>query len=158
MATELGNGYGKTPCVGARAPAPARHAPPRGWVTAALAVWVAASLVPGVPSRGCGALVAAALIALLNALLPPLIAALRLPYMLALGFVLVLLLDAWIFKLAADLSDHTFAVDSFWSALVAALVIAAVTVVLEVLLGTNDDDTYTLRVTQRIARRSGGGW
>ncbi len=28
-------------------------------------------------------------------------------------------------------------------------------VVLEVVLGTNDDDTYTLRVIQRIARRSG---
>ena len=35
-----------------------------------------------------------------------------------------------------------------------ALVAAAVTVVLEVLLGTNDDDVYSLRVTQRIARRS----
>ena len=31
----------------------------------------------------------------------------------------------------------------------ASLVIAAVTVVLEVILGTNDDDAYTLRVTQR---------
>ena len=45
--------------------------------------------------------------------------------------------------------------DSFWSALLAALVVAAVTVVLEVVLGTNDDDAYTIRVIQRIARRSG---
>ena len=36
-----------------------------------------------------------------------------------------------------------------------ALIIAAVTVALEVVLGTNDDDTYTLRVIQRIARRTG---
>ena len=36
-----------------------------------------------------------------------------------------------------------------------AFVAAAVTVVLDIVLGTNDDDTYTLRVTQRIARRSG---
>ena len=57
---------------------------------------------------------------MLNALLPPLIAALRLPFMLVAGFLLVLLLDAWIFKLASDVSDHSFKVDSFWSALAAA--------------------------------------
>jgi uncharacterized membrane protein YvlD (DUF360 family) len=125
------------------------------WVTAASAVWVAALLVPGVYIQGVGgALIASALIALLNALLPPLIAALRLPYMLALGFVFILVVDAWILKLASDLSDHAFQVDSFLAALVAAIVIAAATVVLEVVLGTNDDDTYTLRVIQRIARRS----
>jgi uncharacterized membrane protein YvlD (DUF360 family) len=126
------------------------------WATAALAVYVATWLLPGVRVEGpFGAFVAAALIALLNALLPPLIAALRLPFMLVAGFLLVLLLDAWIFKLASDVSDNSFKVDSFWAALAAALVVAAATVVIEVLLGTNDDDTYTLRVIQRIARRSG---
>ena len=45
--------------------------------------------------------------------------------------------------------------DSFWSALGVALVAAALGVALDVLFGTNDDDTYTFRVTQRIARRSG---
>ena len=67
------------------------------WVTSALALYVAALLVPGVKVEGVfGALLAAALIALLNAIVPPLIAALRLPYMLAAGFLLVLLLDAWL--------------------------------------------------------------
>ena len=33
---------------------------------------------------------------------------------------------------------------------------AAVSIVLQVLTGTNDDDEYTLRVVQRIARRQGG--
>jgi uncharacterized membrane protein YvlD (DUF360 family) len=126
------------------------------WVTAALAVYAATWLVPGVHVEGpLGAFVAAALIALLNALLPPLIAALRLPFMLVSGFILVLLLDAWIFRLASDVSDHSFKVDSFWSALAAAVVVTAVSVILEVILGTNDDDTYTLRVIQRIARRAG---
>ena len=101
-----------------------------------------------------GAVLAAALIAVLNALLPPLIAALRLPYMLAVGFLLVLLLDALMVVWAAALSDNTFEVNGFFWALLVALVAAAVTVVLEVLLGTNDDDVYSLRVTQRIARRS----
>ncbi len=125
------------------------------WVTSALALYIAAILVPGVKIEGFfGALIAAALIAILNAVVPPLIAALRLPYMLAVGFLLVLVLDAWMVKVAADLSDHTFKVDGFFAALLVSLVAAAVTVVLEVLLGTNDDDVYSLRVTQRIARRS----
>ena len=125
------------------------------WVTSALALYIAAMIVPGVKIEGfLGAFVAAALIAVLNALLPPLIAALRLPYMLAVGFLLVLVLDAWMVRVAADLSDHTFKVDGFFWALLVALVAAAVTVVLEVLLGTNDEDVYSLRVTQRIARRS----
>ena len=51
------------------------------WLLAALALLVAAWLVPGVSITGFwGAACAAALIAVLNALLPPLIAALRLPY------------------------------------------------------------------------------
>ena len=65
------------------------------WVTSAIALYIAALIVPGVHIEGfLGAIIAAALIAVLNALLPPLIAALRLPYMLAVGFLLVLLLDA----------------------------------------------------------------
>ena len=125
------------------------------WLTSAVALYIAAMVVPGVRIEGFfGAFVAAALIAVLNALLPPLIAALRLPYMLAVGFLLVLLLDAAMVLVAADLSDHTFAVDGFFWALLVALITAAVTVALEVMLGTNDDDVYSLRVTQRIARRS----
>jgi len=125
------------------------------WVTGALALYVAALLVPGVKVEAVyGALIAAALIAVLNAVLPPLVAALRLPYMLAAGFLLVLLLDAWMVKVAADLSDHTFTIPSYWQALLVSLVSAAVAVALEVVLGTNDDDVYGLRVTQRVARRS----
>ncbi len=45
--------------------------------------------------------------------------------------------------------------DSFWSAVAVAFVATAVGVVLDVLFGTNDDDTYAFRVIQRIARRSG---
>ena len=85
------------------------------------------------------------------------LAALRLPFMLALGFVLVLILNALLLEFASRVLDNTFVVDNFGWALLAALVVAAVSVVLEVIFGTNDDDTYTLRVVQRIARRQGGG-
>ena len=49
---------------------------------------------------------------------------------------------------------NAISVDS-WAALAAALVASAASVVLDVIFGANDDDTYTLRVIQRIARRSG---
>jgi len=125
------------------------------WAVSALALYIAALLVPGVKIEGAlGALEVAALIAVLNAILPPLVAALRLPYMLAIGFLLVLLLDAWMVKVAADLSDQTLTVPSYWQALLVSLAAAAVAVALEVVLGTNDDDVYGLRVTQRVAKRS----
>jgi uncharacterized membrane protein YvlD (DUF360 family) len=127
-----------------------------GWVVSAAAVEATAWLLPGVALDATGAafLVAAA-IAVLNAILPPILAAIRLPFTLAAGFVLTLLADALLLRLAADaLPDHV-RVDTFGWALLAALVISAVSLVLQVILGTDDDDAYSLRVVRRIARRQG---
>lgn len=126
------------------------------WLILALALLVAAAIVPGVsiPSFQ-GALLTAALIAILNALLPPIIAAVRLPYTLAAGFVLVLILDAITLLLASKINDQAIQVTSFGWALLAALVVSAVMVVLQVILGVNDDKEFSLRVVQRIARRQG---
>jgi uncharacterized membrane protein YvlD (DUF360 family) len=126
------------------------------WALTALAIGVAAAILPGVDiAHAGGALAVAIVVAVLNAVLPPVLAALRLPFMLAVGFLLVLALNAVILRLAADMLD-SFTVDSFWWALLAALIVAAVSVVLEVIFSTNDDDAYSLRVIQRIARRQGG--
>ncbi len=125
-------------------------------LTAAAALLGAAAIVPGVAAETFwGALAVAIVVAVLNACLPPVIASLRLPFTLALGFVIVLLVDAAMLWWASELVADTFTVDSFWWALLAALVASAFSLVLEVVFGSNDDDTYTLRVTQRIARRSG---
>jgi uncharacterized membrane protein YvlD (DUF360 family) len=122
----------------------------------AVALLFAAWVVPGVHVQGWwSALVAAAVIAVLNAILPPVFAALRLPFTLLLGLVLILLLDAAMFMLAAWILPG-LSVDSFGSALLATFVASIVSVVLDPLFRTNDDETYTLRVTQRIARRTGG--
>jgi uncharacterized membrane protein YvlD (DUF360 family) len=127
------------------------------WLVSAAALFVAAAIVPGVAIEGFwGALVAALLIAILNALLPPVVAALRLPFMALLGFVLVLVLDALMLQLAAEIRPEAISVDDFGWALLAALVAAAVSVVLAVIFGTNDDDTYTLQVVRRIAKKQGG--
>src|SRR5947209_14685845 len=126
------------------------------WLLAGVAVFLAAAIVPGTSVGDFGdALVAALLIAALNGLLPPLVAALRLPFTLALGFVLILVLDALILRLASSIDSSSIKVDSFGSALLAALVISAVMLVLEVIFGANDDDTYSIRVIRRIARRTG---
>jgi uncharacterized membrane protein YvlD (DUF360 family) len=126
------------------------------WAVAAASVYVAAALVPGVSlGEVGGAFLVAALIAVLNAFLPPFVAALRLPLTLALGFVLVLFVDALVLKLASDALPDFIGVDSFGDALLAALVMAVVSIVLEVLIGANDDDAYALRVVQRVARRQG---
>ena len=126
------------------------------WIVAAASIWVAAALVPGVGLEQTGAaFVVAALIAVLNALLPPVLAALRLPFMLVAGFLLVLLADALLLVIAHELLPDDIHVGSFGDALLAALVMAAVSVVLQAILGTNDDDEYSLKVTRRIAKRQG---
>ncbi len=126
------------------------------WVVAAASVYIAAALVPGV-SLGAvgGAFIVAALIALLNAVLPPMVAALRLPFTLAFGFLLVLVVDAVVLKAASNALPDFIGVDSLGDALLAALVMAVVSIVLEVLVGANDDDAYALKVVQRVARRQG---
>ncbi len=127
------------------------------WLASAVALLVAAWVVPGATVNGFGgALAASVAIAVLNAVLPPLIAALRLPFMLLVGLVLVLVVEALILLAADPITGGDLSVDSFWSALGVAFVASAVGVALDVILGTNDDDTYTFRVIQRIARRTGG--
>jgi uncharacterized membrane protein YvlD (DUF360 family) len=127
------------------------------WIVSAAAVGVAAAIVPHVAVKGVGeAFIAAAVIAILNAVLSPVIAALRLPFTLALSFVLVLVLDAVVLLLASKIDPNSIQVDSFGWALLAALVISAASIILQVLLGVNDEDTYMLRVIRRVARRQGG--
>ena len=126
------------------------------WLLSALALLVAAWLVPGVTITGFwGAVLAAALIAVLNALLPPVIAALRLPYTRGAELHPVLLLDALLLELAADDRARRDPGRRLRVGLLTALVAAAAGIILEVVFGTNDDDAYNLRVVQRIAARDG---
>jgi uncharacterized membrane protein YvlD (DUF360 family) len=126
------------------------------WLVGAVSLFVAAQILPGATINNFwGALGAVAAIGVINAFVPPLVAAIRLPFMLLVGLVLVLVIDALMLLAADSLTDGDLSIDSFWAALGVALVASAVTVVLEVLLGTNDDDTYTFRVIQDVARRAG---
>ena len=60
------------------------------------------------------------------------LAALRLPFMLAAGFILVLLADALLLVAAHEVLPDDIHIDAFGDALLASLLIAAVTIVLEV--------------------------
>src|SRR3954465_4582707 len=109
-----------------------------GWVVSAASVAVAAWLLPGVDlESSAAAFPVAAAVAVLNAILPPVLAALRLPFMVGLGFILILIADAAVLRLAAHALPHAIRIDSFGDALLAALVISAVSLCLQVILGTN---------------------
>jgi len=127
------------------------------WLSSALALLLAAEIVPGASVNGLGgAILVAAIVAVLNAILPPLIAALRLPFTVAAGFLLVLALDAVILRLTADIAPEAMYVEDFFAALLVALVASAVGTTIAVVAGVNDDDdVYTLRVARRVARRTG---
>src|SRR4051812_8135505 len=124
------------------------------WLATGVALMVAAGLLPGVRIDSFwGALLVAVVAAALNAVIPPVLAALRLPATLVVGVLLVLAADAGVLLLTDALTDGILRVDGFGWALLASLVVAAVSVVLDVFLGS--DDTYAVRLAQRIARRQG---
>src|ERR1700752_1512624 len=132
--------YGQTPTWQPQVP---RLRPVRlmlTWLVATASLIFAAWIVPGADVKSFwGAVVAAAVIGILNAILPPVIAALRLPLMLVVGLLLILVLDALMLLAADNITNGALSVDSFWWALGVALVASAVSVVLEVVFGTNDD-------------------
>ena len=75
------------------------------WFATGVALMVAAAILPGVDIESFwGALLIAAIVAALNAVIPPVLAALRLPLTLVLGFLLVLIADALILLIAAELT------------------------------------------------------
>ena len=124
------------------------------WFATGVALMVSAALLPGVDIDGFwGALLVAAVVAALNAVIPPVLAALRLPLTLVLGFVLVLIADALILLAADALTDGALTIHNFGWAVLATFVVAAVSVVLAVVIGS--DDTHAIRIAQGIARRRG---
>ena len=127
-----------------------------GWIVAAVAVEVSIWIAPGTTiDRPGSAFLVAALIGVLNAVLPPILAAIRLPFMLVTGFLLVLAADAALLLIVGKVFPDDIHIGGFGDALVASLLIAAVSMALQVVLGTNDDNEYSVRVTRRIAGRLG---
>ena len=125
------------------------------WIVGAVAVFLAAALLPRFDLGGpAEALVVALVLAAINAVLPPLVAALRLPYTLATTLLLVLAVNILAFRLIDSRTEDALEVGGFGAALIAALVVAAITMALLEFMGADDDDLYSLRVTHRLARRA----
>ncbi len=127
------------------------------WIISAVSLFLAAWVLPGIHLDGLqGAFFVVAVVAILNAVLAPLVAAIRLPFAVAVGFIINLLLSAVLIQAAATAFPEFLRTDNFGWAFATAFVSSAVGVVIAVMLGVNDDDLYTLRRAQRIARRQGG--
>ncbi|HYE42310.1 MAG TPA: phage holin family protein [Caulobacteraceae bacterium] len=95
-------------------------------VVSALALWLAAVLVPGIGFSGIGSLIlAAVLLGVVNALVKPVLVILTLPLtILTLGLFL-LVVNAAMLGLVGALVPG-FEVDGFWAALLGALVVSLV--------------------------------
>ena len=68
----------------------------------------------------------------------------------------MLILDALMLMAADSITEGDLHVSGFGVALVVALVASAVSLVIEIGAGVDDDSEYSFRVIQRVARRSGG--
>jgi putative membrane protein len=114
-------------------------------LAAALALWVATLIVPGVELEGStftdrlGTLLIVALIfGVVNAIAKPIAALFSLPLIvLTLGLFLFVLnaLMLWLTSWIADLLDLPFDVDGFWAAFWGAIVISIVTFVVGLFVG-----------------------
>jgi len=112
------------------------------WAISAVALFVAAWLIPGITVDGGGWVVyavMAVILGLVNALVRPLLKLLTCPLvLLTLGlFVLVINgLTLWLASAIAVRWFHVpFYVDGFWAAFLGGLVVSVVTVILSALLG-----------------------
>ncbi|HEU4974887.1 MAG TPA: phage holin family protein [Baekduia sp.] len=122
---------------------------------ATAAVYVGTWVAPGVWLEATGAALAVAVVfGVLNAVLPPLLAALPLPYTFVLGFLLVLVLDGAMLWAAGEVLPGDVHVASVWAGILAALLIAAASIVICMLVGA-DDQVVALAVLRRVARRQG---
>jgi uncharacterized membrane protein YvlD (DUF360 family) len=127
-----------------------------GWILAVTGLLTAAVLLPGLRIDGLlGAFGVVAVIGIVNALIVPVVARIRLPFTILSGFLLVLILDAAVLWGAAGSVSNSIVVDTFGWAIAGALAAAAATLVFQIALGVNNDDMYSLRVIERMARRSG---
>lgn len=115
------------------------------WFINAVAVWVAANIVPGIilTDDSPGAIIVIALIlGLLNATLNPLLKFLTCPFILLTLGLGALLINTLVFWLAGEIGQsfgYGFTVDGFWSAFLGALVVSVVSVILGVFLREEND-------------------
>jgi putative membrane protein len=121
------------------------------WVIAALALFVAAWLVPGITVDGNGWVVyavMAVILGLVNAIVRPLLKLLTCPLILLTLGLFVLVINALTLLLASSIAVNWFNVgfyvDGLWAAFLGGLIVSIVTVILSALVREDDKtDRFT---------------
>jgi putative membrane protein len=111
------------------------------WLIAALALFLASWIVPGIHTEGSGwiafALVAI-ILGLINALIRPILKVLSFPLIIVTLGLFTLVINALMLWLASSIAvnwfDVGFYIDGFWSAFFGALIVSIVTVILSAIL------------------------
>ena len=116
------------------------------WIIAALALFVAAWLVPGIRVEGIAWVVYAAMaiiLGLVNAIVRPILKLLTCPLILLTLGVFVLVINGFTLLLASSIAvnwfDVYFYVDSFWAAVLGAVIVSVVTVILSAFVKEDDE-------------------
>jgi len=125
------------------------------WIISALALFVAAWLVPGIAVEGNGWVVyavMAVILGLVNAIVRPLLKLLTCPLILLTLGLFVLVINGITLWLASSIAINWFNVgfyvDGFWSALLGALIVSIVTVILSALVREDEKDRFMHTRTQ----------
>jgi len=120
------------------------------WVIAALALFAAAWLVPGIVVEGNGWVVyamMAVILGLVNAIVRPVLKLLTCPLILLTLGLFVLVINGITLWLASSIAVNWFNVgfyvDGFWPAFLGALIVSIVTVILSALVREDDEDRYS---------------
>ncbi|HUV90229.1 MAG TPA: phage holin family protein [Anaerolineae bacterium] len=115
------------------------------WIIASLALFAAAWLVPGIRVEGDAWVVfavMAVILGLVNAVIRPFLKLLTCPLILLTLGLFVLVINGVTLWLASDIAVNWFHVgfyvDGFWSALLGALIVSAVTIILSALVREDD--------------------
>jgi len=121
------------------------------WALQSLVLLIVGSIVPGIlVSDVVAAAEAAIVIGLLNTLIRPALALLTIPITVATAGLPTLILNAIVLVLAAPLVPG-LEVDSPWAAVAAAVVITVLSTILDVVLSSNQYDSFYAELGRRVA-------
>jgi putative membrane protein len=130
------------------------------WLITTLAILAVPYVISGVQVKGVfSALLASAILGILNALVRPLLIILTLPLTIVTIGLFIFVINALLFQFAAALVPGMH-VDSFWSALLASIIVSIVSWILNSLIaGGAGETTVIVRRGDRVVdmRRNGRG-
>ena len=107
------------------------------WLILALAVALAASILPGIHFSTAGLVEATLLLSVLNAFVRPVLVVLTFPFLIVTLGLFMLVLNALLFWWVGSIV-HGFKVDTFWNAFWASLFISVISLILNSLTQSGD--------------------